>query len=109
MKYSWFEFRENILGPLTSILQIQFMFLFWIKPTVEKYPILWIFAIWPALAFIIQDFLYQVVIATLIFWELPRDWLFTGRISRLSQAGDWRAERFKQVLNENDPGHVKDK
>ena len=106
MTYRWFELRKGFAGPFTSILQAQFMFLFWIKPRVDRHKVLWIIVAPLVLLFLVQDFLYQVIVATFVFMEWPRDLLFTGRIKRLDKVGDWRAERFKNVLNEIDPGHV---
>lgn len=46
------------------------------------YPILWV-----GLAL---DVFVNVVFCTLLFAEVPREWLVTRRLSRLKRAGGWR-------------------
>jgi hypothetical protein len=43
-----------------------------------------------ALAFLL-DFIFQMTVFTVVFWELPREWLVTSRLRRyLRDPGGWR-------------------
>jgi hypothetical protein len=101
MKWTWFELRYGLVFPFWGVMLIQYVALFWLAKRVPR-PVLYI----PAAIFIVENFFFQVVVGTLLFLERPRDLQFTGRIKRMTEAGDERAERFKRVLNESDPGHV---
>jgi len=48
------------------------------------YPILWLG--------LVLDFLFNVIVGTVVFVELPKEWLLTGRLQRHLRDGkeDWR-------------------
>jgi hypothetical protein len=46
------------------------------------------------------DVLYNIVIGTVIFWEFPREWLFTARVSRLNDRKDWKGKLAKFLCKE---------
>lgn len=59
---------------------------------------------------LLADVLFNAIWGTLIFRELPKEWLFTDRLKR-----HWRGENAKQIgraanwvhrVNLVDPGHV---
>lgn len=57
-----------------------------------------------------MDVLFNVIVGSIIFREIPREWLFTTRVQRHVTADDWRrgkAYNWAQKLNKVDPGHVK--
>lgn len=60
----------------------------------------------------VADFIFNVLVATVIFVELPRELLFTDRVKRHVTKGNKRqyrfklAQYFKRTLNKIDPGHV---
>lgn len=56
--------------------------------------------------FILADILYNLTIGSFLFWEWPREWLFTSRLKRLHDADVNAAQRFIVVLNTLEPGHV---
>ncbi|MFU8834024.1 MAG: hypothetical protein ACNA7F_02015 [Roseovarius sp.] len=106
MRDVWFEVRYLIMAPFTLALLVQFAVLMWVQRRVPK-PLLYLF--YPAAAvFLVEDFIYQVVVGTFLFLDRPRDVLFTGRLKRLDaqDPADYQVWRFKRVLNALDPGHV---
>ena len=95
-----FEIRHLIAAPVTLALLLQFAALAWLMPRLPR-PVFWVIAV----PFIIQDVLYQITVGTFLFWERPREFMFTTRLKRLDGI-DPHVERFKNVLNELDKGHV---
>lgn len=66
---------------------------------------------YPALVIgLVLDFLVNVVVASILFLELPDEWLVSGRLWRLSQGGGWRAKLAtairSQLLDSADPSGV---
>lgn len=103
MKNTAYEIRYMIAAPFTLVLLVQYVALYWLEDRVP-HARWWFF--WLVIPFLIQNFVFQIVVGTLLFLEWPRDLQFTGRIKRMDEAGDPRAARFKRVLNESDEGHV---
>lgn len=68
---------------------------------------------------VLLDFLFNLTYGSLHYKSLPKDWLFSGTTARIireeGQLGRWgnpserlkRAERWRDVLNTIDPGHIK--
>jgi hypothetical protein len=58
----------------------------------------------------ISDFLFNVIVGTLMFRERPHEWVFTARIQRhLRDAKGWRYRKalvWGKVLVAVDPSHV---
>lgn len=56
------------------------------------------------------DVAVNAVVATVLFLELPREWLLSGRLWRLSQGDGWRAKLAtairSQLLDSADPKGV---
>lgn len=50
--------------------------------------------------FMLVDVLFNIVIGTVIFLELPRELLFTSRVSRLNDRGGWRGGLAKWFCRE---------
>lgn len=57
------------------------------------------------LPFLILDVIYNAVIGTLIWRELPREWTYTERLIKLKARGEEEAFRQCAILNRYDPGH----
>ena len=94
-----FELLYLFWGLVTLWLLLQFILLSWLDRHVSRW--FW----WPfGIAFILQDVLYNVVVGTLMFLELPREWLFTTRLKKMGD--DRRVDRFRETLNYFDPEHV---
>lgn len=59
---------------------------------------------------LVADVLFNVIWGTIIFRELPKEWLFTDRLKRhwrSENARSWhRAEPWVRRVNLVDPGHV---
>lgn len=59
---------------------------------------------------VIADAIFNATIGSVIFRELPKEWLFTARIRRHLSSSDSRrrtaAERWATRINKIDPGHV---
>lgn len=76
-----------------------------LEQRVVYYTIGWIL-VW---AFLIADFLFNVIIGSIIFIELPREILFTSRLKRKKREGSVDeqaiARRICATLNLFDPGH----
>lgn len=119
MRHTIFEALYGYLGFITSTLLLYFALLMWLDRTVPK-PFVWFFYLTLGLPFLILDVLYNVVVGTIIFGKWPPDmrlsldwrdyetWLFTHRLKVYDQdPAQWKfVMRFKDALNENDPGHV---
>ncbi len=97
-----FELRYLVCAPFTLALLVQFIILIWLEKnlTALYYPF--------GVLFIIQDVAYNAVCGWIMFGEPPREWVFTTRLKKLDAAGQLEGctIRFKQVLNDIDPGHV---
>ena len=46
------------------------------------------------------DVSFNLVWGTMIFLDIPREWLFTSRISRLNDLSTWRGELARWVCRE---------
>lgn len=55
--------------------------------------------------FIILDVLYNWIFGTIIWLELPREFLYTTRLKRKKAGGHEEAFRQCKILNKYDPGH----
>ena len=57
--------------------------------------------------FLFMDVAYNIVIGSIIFLELPHEWLFTARVSRLNDGDNWRGKLARylctQLLDPFDP------
>ena len=47
----------------------------------------------------LMDVFANMLIATLIFWEKPSEWLVTQRLTRLKRYNDWRGSVARYVCN----------
>ena len=100
MRFFLFEIRYFLVFVATMSLLLQFALLAWLQPRLPRV------IFWPlALPFVVQDILYQLIIGTFLFWERPRELFFTTRLKRLDGTNP-HVQRFKDVLNELDEGHV---
>jgi len=56
---------------------------------------------------VLMDVLYNVVVGTVIFVDVPREWMFTSRLQRYIRAGGWRGKvaywMCHRLLNAYDP------
>jgi hypothetical protein len=57
--------------------------------------------------FVILDVVYNIVVGSVLFWEWPKEWLFTTRVQRRVDQGDNHAIFIGHVLNRLDPNHIK--
>jgi hypothetical protein len=102
---SWTAFvtRDRLMGLPTVLMMWQYAGLYWLDrnvPHARK-----IFA--PlVLIFLIENFVYQVLVGSFIFWDRPRHLQFTQRIQWMADRGDPRVGSFVEVLNEHDKGHI---
>jgi len=74
----------------------------------EKPPFLFRWFAWPAAyLFLVVDVLFNAVYGTILFLEVPREWLFTDRVSRWNDSDDWRGDLARlicrQLLDPADP------
>ena len=96
-----FEIRHLVAAPATLWVLWQFIAIMWMMrnlPKVVVYPF--------GVAFLLQDAIYNMLAGSFIFWERPREILFTDRVKRHLVDSDCPASRFAVVLNYFDPGHV---
>lgn len=49
---------------------------------------------------LLVDVLFNLVVGTLVFAELPREFLFTTRVSRLNDDGGWRGKLSRWFCSE---------
>lgn len=55
------------------------------------------------------DTIFNVTFGSVVFREVPKEWLFTDRVKRHLTSDDWRqskARAWAERLNKVDPGHV---
>jgi hypothetical protein len=52
------------------------------------------------------DALYNLTVGTIVFRELPREWLYSSRVARLARAGNPKAIAERDFLNAAAPGHI---
>ncbi len=57
--------------------------------------------------FVLADVLYNVFVGTILFRELPREWVFTQRVQRHYNRGSNHAGLLAKILNNVDPNHIK--
>lgn len=63
-----------------------------------------------AVAGLVLDAAFNVTAGTVMFLELPREWLFSARVQRLYRKSGWRqklAGFWARQLNQIDPTHIK--
>lgn len=95
-----FEVLYLAVAPITLVLLAQFAVLMWMHRNFR--PLYYVLG----MPFVVQNVFYNVTIGSLLFRELPREWLFTTRLKRWEVLGDPRVDRFALALNRLDPGHV---
>ena len=101
--WDWFESWYCVFGLLTVLMMRQYAALYYLDRKF-KYARFW-FAL-PAAVFIVENFLYQTIVATIMFWERPRHLQLTQRIQWMVDRGDERAYRFRRFLNMHDNKHI---
>lgn len=52
-----------------------------------------------ALVGYLMDVFFNLVIATILFLDLPREWTFTERLDRYKQEGGWRGDVAKWICS----------
>ena len=101
----WRIMRYLLVGPITFIIYALFAFGFWIFCKVED---TWFDPVWSivyGLPFLILDILYNVLIGSFIWWEFPKELLYTDRIKRWDDRSEF-AKVMGEYMNIWDPGHV---
>lgn len=57
---------------------------------------------------VVSDAAFNISIGTVIYRELPHEWMFTARSTRHLTSGGWRQEKAEdwcELLHRVDPGH----
>jgi len=93
-----------LAAPVTLFVLAWFSLYAWINTFLPRQVVV---AIAFLTGFVFVDILYNLTVGTFLFWERPREWLFTTRIQRLHDADVSATQRFIVVLNTLEPGHVK--
>lgn len=62
-------------------------------------------ALFIGLPFYILDVLYNWIIGTIIWGELPKEWTYTSRLKRMKARGEEEAFRQCLILSKYDPDH----
>lgn len=101
MRVWWFEFWYGIFGPVTAAMQVWFTFYAVLDRFLPRKVVLIL-----AIPFIVVDVIYNILIGTILFLDLPREMMLTTRLKRLDKKGVYGVRRFKKVLNWLDSGHV---
>jgi len=103
----WTYIRHMLCGPITIPVLLYFKLLFVIhgkilpRETAKFNPLVWVF--------VIVDILYNWTVGTILFLEFPKEGLFTPRVQRHYNNGDYQAEVIARIVNEIDPQHIKTK
>ena len=99
--------RLFVVGPVIALLYVWFALVMWLH---YRSGILWKLSyVLIGVPFVLADVLFNVVIGSFIFWELPREWLFTTRLSRHKNSGvsqpryevAWRLCRLLSAYDNN--------
>jgi hypothetical protein len=116
MSVAAFEERYLWVGLVTAILLRLFIIHVWLKKRLKPAPVVKLIYYLYSLAFLIVDVIYNFTIGSWLFMEWPRlryglvnwEWTFTQRLKRMDDEGGLEGctIRFKNVLNEIEPGHV---
>ena len=61
-------------------------------------PVLWLCAPMVVIGYV-MDCLFNLTLASLVFWERPREWLLTARLQRYITGTGWRARLAAWVCN----------
>ena len=93
-----------VAAPITLLVLAWFSFYAWLNTFMPRQVVV---AIAFLTGFVFVDVLYNVTVGTFLFWERPRELLFTSRLQRLHDADVSATQRFVVVLNTLEPGHVK--
>jgi len=97
--------RHLAVGPFTLAMYLLFAWGFLVYNSLEEgiRKKLWYFGY--GVPFAILDILYNITIGSFIFWELPKELMFTCRITRLKDEGNTLAATFCKMLEIYDEGH----
>jgi len=103
MNRTLFEVRHMIAAPFTLAMLAWFAFYALLAEVLPRRVVVVIAFL---TGFVLADVIYNWTVGTFLFWELPREWLFTDRLKRLHDADVHAVDRFVVVLNSLDEGHV---
>jgi len=103
MNRTLFEIRHMIAAPVTLFLLAWFA-LYAALNTFLPRKLVVVLAF--LTGFVLADVLYNLTVGSFLFWERPKEWLFTDRLKRLHDADVHAVDRFVVVLNSLDEGHV---
>lgn len=104
MDRTWFEVRHLAAAPVTLCILAWFAFYAWLATFLPRWLVV---AIAFLTGFVLADVIYNLTVGSFLFWERPKEWLFTSRLQRLHDADVSATQRFVVVLNSLEPGHVK--
>jgi len=90
-----------VTSPMIIAFAIVMRFDRWLKGTIFWYPA----ALFLGLPFLVIDVIYNAIIGTVIWLELPREWTYTQRLKKLKARGEQEAFRQCRVLSKFDPNH----
>jgi len=93
--------RHLSVGPLTLLVYIHYCLVYLARRYVGE----WLYVL-VGLPFIPVNIVYNWVVGTYIFWELPREGGYTGRVKRHLKLGCRFAKHIARLLNVPDPEHV---
>jgi len=100
----WYEVRYLIASPALLWLYWQYVVTYrWYNaPKWFTYLLSPVFAPM-AVAFVLQNILFNLTFGSFIFWEKPTTTFFTGRINN---AEEYRKVRYRKLMNPHDPDHI---
>lgn len=108
-KDRWRIMRYLAVAPITFFVYVSYAFGFWmynivlggenggIKASIFKYLY--------GVPFLIIDVLYNFIIGTIIWFEIPKEMVYTDRIKRWSNHSEF-AKVLAEYLNIWDPDHI---
>jgi len=108
MKYGWKFLRQLLVGPISAALYLYLIIGYGGYRLLGQDNIIarmWLFIV--AGPFLVLNALYNIIIGTFIWLDLPRELAYTQRITRYVKQGDKLAKWIAITLNEADPNHVK--
>jgi hypothetical protein len=106
MTKNWFALTRFAFFPATIWLLVGFIFVMKLNRTLKPYPILWYIAfVFVGIPFLILDVLYNFIIGSIIWWELPKELLYTERLKRKKREGYEEAFKQCEKLKKYDPTH----
>jgi len=110
MSERWVFFRFLLVGPLTLIALACFALYFGVRNAgrFQSGPGKYLWGATAGTLTAVTNVLWNWIVATFVFWELPHTVFTTDRLDALRKRGSVLAQHLSERINAWDPGHFSD-